>query len=223
MNVTIRLYKRQDLDLIELYQNPNFSLSKAIRLALDAYVHNKSILIALPEVDKSISQSKPPDKIQFHIMLQEENDRENILFLKNIISGYRNVFLKQLVRCYLMGINIQYFLKFPINISPFDTQNYTIYYANKIVNRIANPSKSTKSPKTTNKDKSDSIREENISPKNNKKDNSENIIKINIRENETNNSTISEKNIDDNNQTDNIEEFDLFSSIDSMLANYPKT
>lgn len=119
MNVTIRLYKKQDLDLISLYQCPGFSLAQTIRSVINSCASANPIQIDLPDEQLYIPLSQLKQSIQFHIIFTEEKDgAATIDFLKRVLPGYRNNFIKNLIRCYMNGMQMHYYFvnsEVPVN------------------------------------------------------------------------------------------------------------
>lgn len=80
-----------------MYKLPHFSLQKAIKEALCAYVRNEDYLIAY----SNDSNVDIPKAAQFHICLDENCDKDVIQWLKTTSSGYRNSLIKNITRKYL--------------------------------------------------------------------------------------------------------------------------
>lgn len=103
MDITVRLYKLHDFDLIYLYKNLRFPIRDAMKKALISYVRNEPVFfdfpIEIPESDKLIDIKSS----QFHIKLDENTDKDIILYLSGLKRFYRNSFLKNLLRGYLTG------------------------------------------------------------------------------------------------------------------------
>ena len=220
VNVTIRLYKKQDLDLISLYQCPNFSLPQTIRTVVNACADNKPVFVDLPDAVELTPLSQLQQCLQFHIIFSEEKDGEQtIRFLKSIRPGYRNNFIKNLIRCYLSGMQMSYY--FVNTVSP--------------VTNVPQPAKEQKK-KTEKKQRnriSDAPKKESVPP----------IVKIipdtedknipeivsspdEMAEEQKTNPVIhiempqtSSEPDEDNDGGNSQDEFDLFSSIETMLSN----
>lgn len=102
MDITVRLYKLHDYDLIYLYKNLQFPVRDAMKEALQSYVRNEPVFFKIPvqKVTDNLTQIK---NAQFHIKLDEKEDEDLIIFLKGLKKFYRNSFLKNLLRGYLAG------------------------------------------------------------------------------------------------------------------------
>lgn len=107
MILTIRLYKRHDLDLLEIKNRDGFEMEKQIKKVLAAYASGQSYNIKLPE--KTIVKNLPADcRIQIKL---SQKDQKIIDFVKEIRPGVRNSAIKMIFRSYLPCINIRpYFI-----------------------------------------------------------------------------------------------------------------
>lgn len=103
MDITVRLYKLHDYDLIYLYKNLRFPIKDAMKKALLAYVRNEPVFIDFP-VEK-VNQDNLTDikSAQFHLKLDAVADADAIEYLGRLKKYYRNSFLKNLLRGYLTG------------------------------------------------------------------------------------------------------------------------
>lgn len=103
MDITVRLYKLHDYDLIYLYKNLRFPIRDAMKKALFSYVRNEPVFfdfpIEIPSEDKLIDIKNS----QFHIKLDNDEDKDIIEYLSGLKKYYRNSFLKNLLRGYLAG------------------------------------------------------------------------------------------------------------------------
>ena len=103
MNITVRLYKLHDYDLIYLYKNLRFPIRDAMKLALESYVRNTPLFLKIPINTPEIENLKDIKNAQFHLKLDEDKDADIILYLSRLKKYYRNSFLKNLLRGYLAG------------------------------------------------------------------------------------------------------------------------
>lgn len=103
MNITVRLYKLHDYDLIYLYKNLQFPVRDAMKEALKSYVRNEPVFFKLPVKKTDSDNLEKIKNAQFHIKLDETEDYDLILFLQGLKKFYRNSFLKNLLRGYLAG------------------------------------------------------------------------------------------------------------------------
>lgn len=98
LKIRIRLYFYHDLDLVSLYREGRISISKFVKYALNAF--------ARKDYTKFETGSKKCEKAakpvyMFNIVLDEKKDKDAIDLLNKIANGYRNNFIKQLLRLYL--------------------------------------------------------------------------------------------------------------------------
>lgn len=102
MNVTMRFYRRHDVDLLLLHKTDGFSLKDAIK---EAVLMHFGLMdekrIPYPSASKPVKDFNSITMI--HLLLHEdvESDMAIIKILKDIPIGYRNSFLKNLVRYHL--------------------------------------------------------------------------------------------------------------------------
>lgn len=95
----MRLYRQHDLDLLYLYKLSGFSIQKAVKAAMYAYINQQDTVIRPPTPE--LGSVVLPKYAQFHIYLSEKKDAELIKWIKSITSGYRNSLLKNMLRRYL--------------------------------------------------------------------------------------------------------------------------
>lgn len=103
MNITVRLYKLHDFDLIYLYKNLRFPIKEAMKRALIAYVRDEPVFFQVPVTHVKNDELSNIKHAQFHIKLSEEEDADVIQYLSTLKRFYRNSFLKNLLRSYLAG------------------------------------------------------------------------------------------------------------------------
>lgn len=103
VNITVRLYKLHDFDLIYLYKNLRFPIKEAMKKALIAYVRDEPVFFQVPIAKIKTDELSNIKHAQFHIKLSEEEDADVIQYLSTLKRFYRNSFLKNLLRSYLAG------------------------------------------------------------------------------------------------------------------------
>lgn len=97
MQVTIRLYRQHDMDLVALYRTEGFSFQKTMKEALRAFASRQDYHIKRPK-DAEIKPGYVPKLIQMHIKLDPQKDADSVKALSYIRYGYRSSFLKALFR-----------------------------------------------------------------------------------------------------------------------------
>lgn len=103
MNITVRLYKLHDYDLIFLYKNLRFPIKDAMKKALENFVRNEPCFFDYPIANVRTDGLAKLSNAQLHIKLDENNDADIIYFLGKLKKNYRNSFLKNLLRGYMAG------------------------------------------------------------------------------------------------------------------------
>ena len=111
LNITIRLYKLHDYDLIYLYKNLRFPIKTAMYKALKAYVKKEPFKLKFPIDIPKEDQLVKIKNAQFHLKLDEIEDWEEIAYLKELKDYYRNSFLKNLLRYHLYAAPIYVYKK----------------------------------------------------------------------------------------------------------------
>lgn len=100
MKLGIRLYRAHDLDLISLMEEYEFNFTKALYCAITAFVNGETFVVKDLELRYTPKSYKKKSILRV-LTLNEEKDKKAILFLEGIEKGYRNSFLKNLLRLYL--------------------------------------------------------------------------------------------------------------------------
>ena len=96
MRITVRLYKRHDLDLLSLYYIEDYDFKSKFNEALRGYINNEPIQNEIPTAENP-SVSSLPSKIGFHIKLDEQ-DSDIYGFVQGITKGRRNNIMKNIFR-----------------------------------------------------------------------------------------------------------------------------
>lgn len=95
----IQLYTAHDLDLITFKNVYMVNTSKAIYCALKAFTRGEVFVIKPPEKRESYSAHRR--KYRCTLRLDVDKDKEEIELLSKVSRGYRNNFLKNLLRLYI--------------------------------------------------------------------------------------------------------------------------
>lgn len=96
----IRFYKAHDLDLIKFIESRCLDTNKAFYCVLKSYCKNEVFGIKLPKLS-GIEERRYKSVYQRNLVLYEGKDDDIIELLTSIRPGYRNNFMKNLLRQYL--------------------------------------------------------------------------------------------------------------------------
>ena len=98
LKLTVRIYKRHDLDLMYLYkQNSELDFRECLKTTLKGYINNQPVKNSIPKGECN-SVSSMPSSIQMHIMLDDKEDTEVLKWIKGITRGRRNNIIKNIFR-----------------------------------------------------------------------------------------------------------------------------
>lgn len=107
--VSIRLYRRHDIDLISLYKNPELNFKAAILMTLNSYAKGESLLFLPAASDIKTKEYKYV--YQIFIKIDKAKYPDIINLLDNVKDGYRTIFIKSVLRGALIGTNASACLK----------------------------------------------------------------------------------------------------------------
>lgn len=97
---TIRLYRRHDLDLITFIETHQFNIIKAMYSSLISFSKDELFVIDVPP--KRVYENVEIRKVYVKTLsLDTQKDMEAVEIMNKIAKGYRNNFLKNLLRQYL--------------------------------------------------------------------------------------------------------------------------
>ena len=99
IKVRLRLYLPHDMDLISLMITHEMDIVKAMYCAISAFVKHDSFAIKIPPLRKV--EMKKQHVYHLNLTLDPERDKDVIELLECIEPGYRNNFLKNILRLYL--------------------------------------------------------------------------------------------------------------------------
>lgn len=115
----IRVYGSHDLDLITYIETRKFNLTKAAYIAVHAFVNKENLIIEAP-----LKEHPPRHKwrrvYQRALILDTDKDHDAVEMMSRIENGFRNSFLKNLIRLYLRVPATEYFLKDPEGLGFFE-------------------------------------------------------------------------------------------------------
>lgn len=95
----VKIYSAHDCDLYSLHLLYKFNFSKAIYCSLNAFLKKQAVVIKLPPKRKHSIKKRRICATK--LILDEVKNAEMIAFLDGISPGYRNNFLKNILRVYL--------------------------------------------------------------------------------------------------------------------------
>lgn len=109
MKINVRLYRMHDYDLISLKYTKSICFSAMIKSILKSYAEGDMYNVEIPIPTKK-NVKDLPYITQTQFKLDEVKDKVVIDMLNNIKDGYRNNFIKNLVRQYIkFGCLVEYF------------------------------------------------------------------------------------------------------------------
>ena len=109
----LRLYPYFDIDLLVMAQDPSTKFSHICKEALKAYVRGNeySIKRIKPSADIGRGLIAEKHRLDVCIKFDSHKDKDILDFLDNVKKGYKNMFIKNLVRCYMGGIDLTIFVR----------------------------------------------------------------------------------------------------------------
>lgn len=98
-NVTLRLHRQHDMDLIALFRANDYKFAREMKQVLVAFANGEVYEPKVLEVE-DFDPGYIPTSVTFHIALNPNKERESaaIRLLRGVKMGYRNSFLKALFR-----------------------------------------------------------------------------------------------------------------------------
>lgn len=111
---TLRLYPFFDLDLLLIAQDPDTHFSSICKKALRAYINGEeySIERIIPTADSGSGLCAEKRSMNICIKFDSYKDKDILDFLDTVNKGYKNQFIKNLLRVYMGGIDLSiFFLK----------------------------------------------------------------------------------------------------------------
>ena len=107
MKIEVKLYSYHDMDLVSLYKTGQVSFPETTRQILNSYANKEAYKVRLLETNIKRLSKYPSDSYRkyyhYHVILDEKDDRDAVRLLKHITPGYRNNFIKAILRQYLCG------------------------------------------------------------------------------------------------------------------------
>lgn len=107
MKIEVKLYSYHDMDLVSLYKTGQVSFPETTRQILNSYANKEAYKVRLLETNTKRLSRYPSDSYRkychYHVVLDDKDDGDAVRLLKHITPGYRNNFIKAILRQYLCG------------------------------------------------------------------------------------------------------------------------
>lgn len=116
------------MDLMYLYKMPMVSIQKIIKTVLKSYVHDRLSINSTHDrviIPRTPHDNPLPQSAQFHIHIDDTEDKEIVDWIEQIPKGYRNAMIKNILRGYV---------DFPITI-PYEREVEILTSKNKVTNK----------------------------------------------------------------------------------------
>lgn len=115
MKIEVKLYSYHDMDLVGLYKTGKISFPETTRQILNSYANKEVYKVKVLKTNEERLAKYPKDSFRkyyhYHVMLDKKSDADAIALLKKITPGYRNNFIKVVLRQYLCGVFLpEYFV-----------------------------------------------------------------------------------------------------------------
>ena len=182
------------MDLMYLYKMPTVSIQKIIKTVLQSYVIDRTSKNGISErvIIPRIEHKNPlPKSVQFHVYIDDNNDKKIVEWIDKIPKGFRNGMIKNILRGYM---------NFPM----------TIPYETNIINEINNGKQDEKSPI--------SKLNQSLSKTHNNALKSNDIIKE--KKSEQTQGNQENKNNISKNQNTKVDESDVFDDFEDMMEQF---
>lgn len=105
MTIEVKLYFFHDLDLCTLFRSNEVAFPETTREILNAYEEKRFFRVRLLNEEREMVNRHPSQGykkfFRYRVMLDPQKDRSAITLLKRINDGYRNNFIKVILRQYL--------------------------------------------------------------------------------------------------------------------------
>ena len=111
MKVEVKLYSYHDMDLVGLYKTGKVSFPETTRQVLNSYALGEVYKVKLLHTNEKRLAKYPKTSFRkyyhYHVMLDGKDDADAISLLHKITPGYRNNFIKVVLRQYLCGVFLE--------------------------------------------------------------------------------------------------------------------
>lgn len=103
----VKIYSAHDCDLYSIYMLYKFNFPKAIYCSLNAFLKKQSVAIKMPERRKSSPIRRKVYRTT--LILDDRKNAELVRLLDSVRQGYRNCFIKNILRLYLFSPGTELF------------------------------------------------------------------------------------------------------------------
>ena len=107
MYIRLRLYRIHDYDLYRVYYTKHIDFQHVVRQSLRYYINGENTTIPVGQLDPL------PDNVRVSmpvtLTLKDNRDADIIDFISKVTDRLRNLFIKNIVRSYLEGLEVLYF------------------------------------------------------------------------------------------------------------------
>ncbi|MCB7508370.1 hypothetical protein G7B22_24775 [Blautia sp. MSK.20.9] len=111
MKVEVKLYSYHDMDLVGLYKTGKVSFPETTRQVLNSYARGEVYKVKLLHTNDKRLAKYPKTSFRkyyhYHVVLDGKEDSDAISLLHKITPGYRNNFIKVVLRQYLCGVFLE--------------------------------------------------------------------------------------------------------------------
>lgn len=111
MKVEVKLYSYHDMDLVGLYKTGKVSFPETTRQVLNSYARGEVYKVKLLHTNGKRLAKYPKTSFRkyyhYHVVLDGKEDSDAISLLHKITPGYRNNFIKVVLRQYLCGVFLE--------------------------------------------------------------------------------------------------------------------
>lgn len=111
MKVEVKLYSYHDMDLVGLYKTGKVSFPETTRQVLNSYARGEVYKVKLLHTNGKRLAKYPKTSFRkyyhYHVILDGKEDSDAISLLHKITPGYRNNFIKVVLRQYLCGVFLE--------------------------------------------------------------------------------------------------------------------
>lgn len=101
MKIEVKLYFYHDMDLVTLYRSKALDFPEGTRAALNAYAQNRALRFEMHPKERKEKDYEYRKYFHYFVTLDEEKDKAAVDLIRKINFGYRNNFVKTILRQYI--------------------------------------------------------------------------------------------------------------------------